>query len=169
MVSHMSFRDLRSAIIFPLCLALAGCGGEEKDLPTTVPVTGSVSYNGAPVEGALVSFQSATVDSMGNAAKPATGTTGPDGRFQLSTYVSGTDLVPGALPGEYKVTVSKTETPAAPTGQSVEEQMRQQMMGGEMPEPKHLLPEKYASPETTDLTATVGADGAADLEFSLTD
>lgn len=165
----MSFQRMNSFGAILMCLAIAGCGGEEKELPQTVPVSGTVTYNGSPVEGALVSFQSASVDSSGNAPKPATGTTGPEGRFELSTYVSGADLAVGALPGEYKVIISKTETSAAPEGQSVEDQMRQQMMGGEALKPKHLLPEKYASPETTDLTASVGDSGAENLEFSLSD
>ncbi len=159
----MQSRSLLVGIVVLSLPLMMGCGGgEEKEAPPTVPVSGVVTYNGAPVEGATVGFQPIGMDQ-----KPATGTTGADGRFELTTYISGIDYAPGAMPGDYQVTISKTESSVS--GESVEDQMRQQMTGGAPAGPKHLLPEKYASPETTDLTANVGADGAEGLEFTLTD
>jgi hypothetical protein len=120
-----------------------------------------VTYKGAAVEGAVVTLQPASDTSI----KPASGTTDASGNFTVSTFIGGADQAPGAMPGEYKVTVTKI---AASTMTS--EQMAQQMQsGGKMEPPKNELPEKYASTTSSGLTATVGADGLSGLKLDLVD
>jgi hypothetical protein len=67
--------------------------------PKLVRVSGKVFYRNRPVQGALVAF-------VPNTAAPgveaAQGYTGEDGAFTLKCPNRG----PGAVPGEYKVTVS---------------------------------------------------------------
>jgi len=79
-------------------LVLTGCGGGH------VPVTGVVTVDGKPVEGATVTF--ITEDGK----QSASGQTDSSGNFSLSD--SGK---PGARPGSYKVIVTKTKGAAMPT------------------------------------------------------
>lgn len=83
-----------------VCLMVApGCGD---DGPTLVDVTGTVTQNNAPLEGAAVMFMP---DPSSPDARPAEDTTGPDGNYKLRT---GTRF--GAVPGKYRVVI----TPAPP-------------------------------------------------------
>ncbi len=75
-----------------LLVGALGCGGG------LVPVTGVVTLDGRPVEGAMVLF--VPEDHRG---QPAQGVTAADGTFSLST-----GMEPGAAPGDYKVLVTKT-------------------------------------------------------------
>jgi hypothetical protein len=74
----------------------AGCGGKY----TPVPVSGVVTLDGRPVEGATVYFYAVGDDKDG---RPAFGTTDKDGVFRLSTM----GHEDGALPRRYKVVVTK--------------------------------------------------------------
>src|SRR5688500_7404542 len=85
---------------------VAGCGGESHNV---TPVKGFVTYQGSPVEGAVVAFHA--VDAAVGEARMATGVTDAEGRFQLTSFTQGD----GAAPGSHKVTVSKKSTTAAVT------------------------------------------------------
>src|SRR5262245_38938119 len=74
----------------------AGCGGKY----TPVPVSGVVTLDGAPVEGATVLFYAVGDEKDG---RPAHGTTNKAGEFRLSTL----GKEDGALPRRYKVVVTK--------------------------------------------------------------
>src|SRR5262245_48469005 len=75
--------------------AAAGCGKY-----TPVRVSGEVTLDGAPVEGATVYFYAVGDDKEG---RPAYGTTDKDGKFRLSTMGN----EDGALRREYKVVIAK--------------------------------------------------------------
>jgi hypothetical protein len=96
-------------------------------------VEGVVTYNGQPVEHAGVIFKP-------DSGPFAMGTTDAEGKFTLVTANH-----PGALIGEHKVGISKTKTTAI------------QMAGESLPRYKveYFVPQKYASPVTSELTATV--------------
>lgn len=83
---------LRRALVM-LVLVLAGCGGRGISSLKLVPVKGTVQYNGQPLAHADVVF-------LPEGGTPATGTTGPDGRFELTTGGRR-----GAIPGNHRVTV----------------------------------------------------------------
>lgn len=140
-----------------LLLAAIGCGGTA--LPETVSVSGTVSYQSKPVEGAQVVLNSADPK-----CKPAAGTTDSQGRFSVKTYVDPTAQAKGAMPGNYKITVTKLEQ----TTLSSEEQMKASS-GGKPAGPKHLLPEKYSSVENTDLTVEVKKGSTPALTLELKD
>jgi hypothetical protein len=89
-------RPFRAAGLAALLVAAAGCGGKH----TPVPVSGVVTLDGQPVEGATVYFYMVGDEREG---RPATGTTNKDGEFRLSTLGN----EDGALPGRYKVVVTK--------------------------------------------------------------
>jgi hypothetical protein len=96
-------------------------------------VDGVVTFNGQPVENAGVIFKP-------DVGPFAMGTTDGEGKFTLITANN-----PGALIGEHKVGISKTQTTATT------------IPGARFPryDVKHFIPEKYASPATSELTATV--------------
>jgi len=89
------------ALVFAcVCLMFAsGCGDGG---PSLVDVTGTVTQNNKPLEGAAVMFMP---DPSSADARPAEDTTGPDGNYKLRT---GTRF--GAVPGKYHVVI----TPAPP-------------------------------------------------------
>lgn len=153
-----------------VAVALTGCnGGSNVD---TVPVTGTVTMNGQPVEGAAVTF------SPEGAGHAAAAVTDASGKFQLTTETSGD----GAVAGAYKVTVTKYEK-RADTVAAGEEDMDAvyaameaagedvsgsgDKKGTEDDGPKNELPAQYASPQTTTLQAEVSEGGENDFSFEL--
>ena len=105
---HVSFRGRspmkQSCLVFGLLTAISvgmfGCGGEKK-LAGTVPVSGTVKLKGAPLAGATVMFAPTTTG-----VRAASGMTDANGQFKLTTLQAGD----GAFPGDFLVTVTKTET-----------------------------------------------------------
>lgn len=148
-------------------LGLDGCGSGR---PKTVRVTGTVTLDGKPIEGANVTFYPETGEqpSTGTSPKdkkaltgsrPATGTTDKEGQFTLKTFEEGD----GALPGHYKVAIIKKEV----TGFLAD---KDGLSGGIAPEgvkEKWIIPQKYSDPKTSGLTAEV-KPGMTPLEFKLT-
>jgi len=140
---------------------VVGCGGPARDpnRPATVAVTGTVTYNGSPVEGATVTFVTDSKDGRG-----AVGKTDGSGRFSLTTFDAGD----GAIPGSYKVGVAKVEL----VGVLSEEESNKYLERGENPPPpkeRHLVPQKYNSAQNSGLVADVKAEGGNDFTFELTD
>ncbi|HUG19828.1 MAG TPA: carboxypeptidase-like regulatory domain-containing protein [Planctomycetaceae bacterium] len=152
-----------------LCLVFAGCSGGAADRPDLYPVSGTVMYNGDPVEGATVSFISE------KAPRAASGITNSEGKFQLSTF----DVNDGAVAGTHTITVRKMEAGATPAMTKEEEakmlndptaMANQMTQGGNTDSgPKSLLPEKYQSSDTSGLTEEVKADGENVFVLQLTD
>jgi hypothetical protein len=133
-----------------MCLvAVAGCGGT-KGGPATIEVTGTVTLNGAPIDGASVLFSPDIGSSDGRLASQAT--TDTAGRFKLSTHIGGGKFKPGIVPGKYVVSVTKLDTAAAKNTFTA---------------PKNLLPPKYADAKTSLLSADVVAGQANDFQFAL--
>jgi hypothetical protein len=110
-------------------VGLAGCASKGT-------LYGKVTYKGEPVGNAMVSLTGdKPTDSFG-------GTTGADGTFQFGNIV----------PGSYKVTVTTTPPPPK-TGLGAVPMP--QIQGVE--QIKYVaLPAKYAKPETSGLSVTVG-------------
>jgi hypothetical protein len=126
-------------------IAFVGCKGSTGSI--TVPATGKLTYQGQPVADAVVVFNPPAADS---ATLGGTATTDEQGAFQISTNSSSGQMQRGIAPGKYVVTVSKlsladTKTMSAP--------------------PRNLLPKKYFSAKTSDLSAEVktGADNRFDF------
>lgn len=139
------------------CFA-AGCGGSDvPDFPKTAAVTGTVTQGGKPVDGATVTFipkggAAAPSGEGGGGPYPASGTTGPDGTYTLSTFFSPAATEEGAVPGQYAVTVTKAP-PAianAPADHAAGHAESAAPKG-----PTNLLPKQYASADSTPLSATV--------------
>ena len=124
-----------------LLVAGLGCGGSGKPVKTE----GLVTLDGKPVDGATVTFHPEAEQ-----GHVATGLTDADGVFQLQTFAE----ADGALPGEYKVTVIKTEAQSAPGSASGPEQMMKTMFNRQKKR-SSLLPKQYADLSRTPLRARV--------------
>jgi hypothetical protein len=123
-------------------LVVAGCGG-----PGPVPVSGTVTYQGQPLADVNVTF-------LGPEGLVATGTTDAQGQFSKLDSNRGGE---GAVPGEYRVTITpKSNVPADPSATVSYE------MASAPP-----FPPKYMTLETTDLKATVAAGSDNTFTFDL--
>jgi hypothetical protein len=136
----------RLTAILPLliCLTLtAGCGSGR---PKCVAVSGVVTYQGKPVEGATVIF-------MPPKSRPATGFTDAQGRFTLQTFSAGD----GGVLGEHVVCITKTVIDPNAANKSPYSKT------------KSVLPARYGTPLKSPLKATVTGEGPNDFHFDLTD
>ena len=137
--------------VFCVCLLVAtlfgGCG---KDTQMR-KVSGIVTYNGSPLDEAIINFIP-----VGEEGLLASGRTDTTGRYELTTLES---KVPGSgtLPGKYNVTVSKIEkNPGPPVSSDIETEMKDKYSSRlSLPPSVHLIPKKYMRPNTSGLSFTV--------------
>jgi hypothetical protein len=129
------------------CAVLGGCGTSSGT--GTVPAAGTVTFGGQPVAGANVIFYPISATDPGLASQAVTDA---EGEFQLSTHAGGGKFKPGIAPGQYTVAITKLDTAA---------------IKSTLAPPKNLLPSKYATPETSKLTADVSSERENNFEFSL--
>ena len=167
----MRLRLLALACLLVSAVLVSGCGRSK-----AVKVSGIVKLDGEPVEGASVEFH--PVDPSKGAS--ASGRTGSDGRFRLTTK----NPNDGAIPGEYKVVVKIDEIRDAPQGagtvpgggmrademidafKGLTEEQRKESKGSAAPKKKATkIPAVYGDVKTTTLKATVPADGEIELEL----
>ncbi len=132
--------------LFPLVL---GCSSGPAH-PPLVKGTGTVTWKGKPLAGALVQF----IPSGETKGFGATAKTNSDGLYSLK-YQTGAEGIPA---GTYKVVISRR---LLPDGTDPKEDLPPI----ENPA-KETLPASYSSPELTKLTAQVDAAGKA-LDFAL--
>src|SRR5262249_40878245 len=140
-------RTMKPAKIFlsasvPLALLLMspGCSGAK-----AVKTEGLVTLDGKPVAGATVTFRPEKKEQ----GRVATGLTDEDGAFQLQRFAPNA----GAVPGDYKVTVIKTEARAGPPvagdPEKHKEWMMKTMFNRSKQKPRATpLPKEYADPAT---------------------
>jgi hypothetical protein len=122
------------------CMAvvlLAGCGPKiaSFDRHAVQPVEGQVIWQGQPLAGALVTFHPKGWRTDPGTSAPSA-ETGPDGRYQLTTYKTGD----GAPAGNYAITVVLRKPRASRSGS---------MFG------PNQLPKQYESPETSGLEVEI--------------
>lgn len=153
---RLPFHDTTRPNLFGIALAgiltsfaaigLAGCSDRPDPnrelLPDTVPVSGTVIFNGSPLAGAKVCFHPREVG-----GKAALGTTDQQGRFQLRTF--GAD--DGAIPGPYIVTVDLKKVAMIPRPNDDS--------GSQTAFRMQVTPEKYKNKETSDLSEIVSTAG----------
>lgn len=146
--------------LLPLFTLILGCGGG--NMPSTVAVTGTVTLDGNPVEGASVNFLSDA------GSITASGKTDAGGKFTLKTVI-GSQSVDGAILGRHKVAVVKTES----DGQAITDPKEMMSKMAENPaitsdfKVKNIVPNKYSNPTQSGLTAEVTEGGANDFTFDL--
>lgn len=139
---------LRTRIALPLTLMvfMVGCGG--KSLPPLGQISGTVFYNGNPVEKAMIIFHNPK-------GRPARGSI-IDGEIQdVITYDTLNDGVPlGKMP----VTIHPFVDPEAITRQAVAGPARRNV--------RPSLPPRYADLKTTNLSVDIH-EGQNEVELSL--
>jgi carboxypeptidase family protein len=146
-------RHLISILMLTGVGLFVGCG-HKSGAEGVVKVAGTVTYEGQPIEGANVIFGA---DGEG---RSASGTTDASGRFHLTTL----EPYDGAIPGKYRVAVSKVEVE---NPMSADEAREWFIKHGGPPDGgniKNRLPEKYKG---SGLTAEVTKDGENDFTFDL--
>jgi hypothetical protein len=146
----MGMRTRGVHLVALLGVVLIGCGGSG-----IAPVRGVVTLEGAPVAGATVLFMP---DGPGG-GRPASGFTASDGTFRLTTYKPDD----GALPGDYRVLIQKTEAandPGAAERAALERAKDKIEEKSLQKRRKPTLPEAYAKFDTTPLRCSVPVTGA---------
>lgn len=131
---------------------VVGCG---RSLPAVAPVRGTVTRGGKPITQGMVAFQP-------EKGRMGVGTIGADGRFTITTFAAGD----GAIIGRHAVTIeaykqgSGSSLPA--TGSSTADADVVHASGPVV----WLVPEDYASVQTTPLTAEV-KPGSNVIDFAI--
>ncbi len=153
--------NLTAACLISLTLlSTVGCsGGDDKfkqARPKTVIASGMVTYKGQPVDGATVVL--APVASDGVAASAISNA---KGAFELMAFPPDS----GAVPGSYKVTVTKIQI-APETAYSEDSH---DALPTPAVKPSSVIPQKYSTANTSDLTADIPESGIETLSFDLKD
>jgi len=130
-----------------LVMLAAGCGATDG----LVPVAGVVELDGDPLARTAVTFH--PVASSSGAGGMAI--TDSSGRFEVYSPQG----KKGMAAGEYKVTLSRREpkVPVVEGSAVIESDLTE------------FIPAKYSDLEKTELTATIGPKGDAELRFRLSD
>lgn len=153
---------LREIGFLCLCAAITlGCNSGP-DNPPTFEVSGKVTYEDRPVEGATVVLVSQSADGRG-----AVGNTDADGNFQVGTFEEGD----GAVPGSYKIKVFKYEMIDEPPNDDEdimsEEEEQEAYTGAEVVrDSPNVLPKRYEDPYKSGFSIEV-ADSPVKLDLDL--
>ena len=150
-------RSLSLQLLLSLCaVMMTGCGGGGSP-GRGVPVSGTITMGGTPLEGANVSFLNGTFAGFAR--------TDAAGKYRL---------VQGALPGTNKIVITKIEGGAEPVVNDPESGMDAGQMeaaamgtGEEVEKPINLVPDEYGDPNKTKLTYEVPSGGADGVDFSI--
>ena len=140
------------ALVAGVLSFVAGCGSGVRPIDGSVPVSGTVTFNGQPLEQGMVRF----APESGGKAQPATGQI-KNGKFTMLTTASS----PGVVVGKYKVSIISNKPFAPPA-----------LKPGTPPDPKakfepeSLVPTKYNDIKTSGLEADVTA-AVTSLTFAL--
>lgn len=156
--SAPAFRLASRALVVAAVL-LAGCGGSKKPDRGTVPVAGTVTYQGKPLPDANIYFFSAKFSAYGK--------TDAEGKYRIAQ---------GAIPGENKVFVSKITGDAKAIPEQIADDPGQvaAASAATMNDPNRakkaprgeLLPPEMSDPERTKLVFSVPAEGTEAANFS---
>ncbi len=161
-------------VAVPVAAAVVGCG-DSSGLARRYPVSGTVTYNGKPLQRGTISF--APADGKGRAA----GGTITDGRYSLTTH----DPDDGALPGKYKVGILAKEADSSKVDLKIKKlrggpatEAEKKAMAAVYPQKvaaraaataKNLIPARYSSPETSGLAVEVKEQSNTGVDFELKD
>lgn len=130
-------------------LTMAGAGCRKSPF---VPVKGIVNLDGVPLAGAMIAFVPENSDS----SAVGHGWTKPDGSFELMSLKE-----VGALPGEYRVVVTKripiNGVAADPLKLAQEALMKGEPFTDSSELTKSVVPEDYGNPNRTPLRCSVPA------------
>jgi hypothetical protein len=147
-------------------LPMIGCSNTWSDrwrrtMPATYASSGTVTFRGKPLDGATVIFH--PQEGAAVSQRAASGLTDPRGRFTLTTVKPGD----GAVAGTFLVTVHKSsgEIPGAVT--TPPDDFGAFPLAVDPSSGTSLIPEKYATPSTSGLSAEVLSRRGNDFTFTL--
>jgi hypothetical protein len=136
-------------------LLVPGCGSGEdkwvKERPKTVPAKGVLTLDGKPLDAAQVVLVGA-----GEGASGGSGLSDAEGKFELSTFPP----AKGIVPGSYRVMIVKSNVPET---QDTSEEVYTPPATATI-----LVPVKYTTPDTSNLTIDVPESGKEDIKLELT-
>ncbi|MDR3198698.1 MAG: DUF4198 domain-containing protein [Planctomycetaceae bacterium] len=138
-------KHILSIFVIVFCFSavlLTGCS--KNNIIDTEAVTGTVTFNGQPLEGASVAF-SPKVAGQGT---PASAVTDAQGKYVLQTPLGAAQA--GTSQGEYIVLIRKYTQKA--TGQKFKDDRGEEK---EITQPVNTLPEIYSDPAKTPFSASV--------------
>ena len=147
------------ALLVTVCiLSSSGCGGEK-----VVPVSGTVTHNGQPVPGLVVSFVPQAVTEAG----VSTGGTDDNGKYELTVHKTGSK---GAVVGTHKVWVSRPREPFVdPTEKDDVAKMKQKKQAtpatARPPADLTEILKKYGNLDKSPLTVEVKGGAPIDLKL----
>ncbi len=98
------FQFNKTIVTLIAIFALVGCSGGAEDIPDLGQVTGTITLDGKPVEGANVTFTPPAAGKKSR-GKSSIGTTDAQGKYTLM-YSAG---VAGAVIADHKIEISKVE------------------------------------------------------------
>lgn len=138
---------------------MLGCG-DDTGIGKRYPVSGRVTFKGESLKEGRIVFQPADATNGRSASGEIR-----DGSYRLTTLNPGD----GALPGQYKVTVTAKQVDNTQVLKTVMEKGgggRQHEIAKANQAGKSLIPNKYSLAETSDLTAEV-KEGSNTKDFDL--
>ncbi len=172
---HISYKHMPLVVLIALMGCALGCSSGSTSRIPTFRVTGTVTLNGKPVEGAVVNF----IPLEGKSS--AIGSSDAQGNYSLSTYAP----ADGAPEGQYKISISKFDGAPPPAAAAAATPPPGTLAPGGLPEDytpptagggggpakpaglKNLLPAKFANADTSALRATVEKGGTNKFDFDL--
>jgi hypothetical protein len=122
-------------------VVVSGCGGDSGELPA-VPAGGTATFQGKPISKGTIHFQP-------EKGRPASGPI-EGGKFTLTTYKDGD----GAVAGKHLVGVEVTEEVKDKDGDTTV---------------KYIVPQKFANPTSSKITAEVPPGGKTDIVIDVKD
>ncbi|MHB8898523.1 MAG: carboxypeptidase-like regulatory domain-containing protein [Thermoguttaceae bacterium] len=151
--------SLVRAVSLSVVMGLVGCTQEmRREGPEMVKVSGVVTLDGEPLEGAHIRF---SPEVTGPAAFAVTD---QRGRYELRTFDPGD----GAIPGKYGISVTKEVTEGGKEFESqteMEAYLEQHGKNASQRTTRSVVPEKYSSKSSSGLTAEINL--AKDNRFNL--
>lgn len=147
---------LASCLMICSLFLLTGCGGDGR--PTLVPIEGSVTLDGQPLDGATIAFIPNTGNTIQRGSK---GSSTSGGKFTVGTYAND-DGIPV---GSYKVTVIKKEL----VSKLPDDYNSEDPAASRKPiKYKWITPQSYSIPGESGLTVEITSDGMSPSTIALT-
>lgn len=157
---------MKSILLHALCVyfivsVMSGCQ-RSGTLSGLVPARGTVTCNGQPLANATITL----FPSEGSGNRNAVALSDSQGNFTLRTLKSND----GIAPGEYRVSVTKVRQEKSDPDAGIKAlsgQEQRSVTSLELPKQIHEIPEKYASPDTSQLTVSIGTKGNSNIILQL--
>ena len=150
-------RRLAQVAGFAALAAAVGCSGGNSG--TYATVSGVVTHNGAPINGAKVNFHS-TVEAGGTKAETYTAMTDSNGKYLLASI----GKAPGIPPGMYKVSITKFDMKDGSVPKEIADDPGQMEASGMA---RNTLPKDYENLASTKLSVTLQEGKNENVDFEL--